>query len=115
MQLEIVKRIWSMAVAKPKHLQQDHDEECRIHKNALNFYLHANLMTCKDLSEKLFVSSSVVSRWKVGRIKIPEYRLKEIANVFNITVSDFLATGADICIVVNDLFATETNGGEYNA
>ncbi len=68
----------------------------------ISSFRKAKGMTQKQLAEQLFVSVSAVSKWENGESMPDVYRVKELAKVFDVSVSTLLGEG-DVVHADNDL------------
>ena len=63
---------------------------------------HSKGLTQEELAEKLFVSRTAVSKWESGRGYPNLDSLKEIANIFSVTVDELLKSNELLTIAEED-------------
>lgn len=87
-------------------------------KKQLNFYLTARGMTAAELSRKSGVSKQVLSLWSSGAKPKNVEQVKKVADVFNVTLDNFLfGIGEDISSAktneISALFGEEWVSGVF--
>lgn len=58
--------------------------------NKIRELRNENLLTQKDLAEKLFVSAQAVSRWEKGEVEPSIETIKQMASIFSVSVDELL-------------------------